>query len=52
MDTVYLRMGVVAGEPKVAVSPEPDKRSRDDLMRLEPADIRTSPVFSLLGIDE
>jgi probable Rubsico expression protein CbbX len=27
-------------------------RSRDDLMRLEPADILTSPVFSLSAIDE
>ena len=27
-------------------------RTRDDLMRLEPADILTSPIFSLLGIDE
>jgi nucleoside-triphosphatase THEP1 len=27
-------------------------RSRDDLMRLEPTDILTSPIFSLLGIDE
>jgi hypothetical protein len=27
-------------------------RSRDDLMRLAPADILTSPIFSLLGIDE
>jgi probable Rubsico expression protein CbbX len=27
-------------------------RSRDDLMRLEPGDILTSPIFSLLGIDE
>ena len=32
---------------------EPDlDRSRDDLMRLQSADILTSPVFSLLGIDE
>ena len=27
-------------------------RSRDDLMRLEPTDILTSPIFSLLGIEE
>jgi hypothetical protein len=27
-------------------------RSRDDLMRLEPLDILTSPVFSLSAIDE
>ena len=27
-------------------------RSRDDLMRLEALDILTSPVFSLLAIDE
>ena len=32
---------------------EPDlDRSRDDLMRLESKDILTSPIFSLLGIDE
>ena len=27
-------------------------RSRDDLMRLEPMDILTSPLFSLSGIDK
>ena len=35
----------LASEPQLS-------RSRDDLMRLAPADILTSPVFSLLGIDE
>ncbi len=36
---------------RLAAEPQLD-RSRDDLMRLEPADILTSPIFSLLGIDE
>ena len=35
----------LASEPQLS-------RSRDDLMRLEPDDILTSPIFSLLGIDE
>jgi probable Rubsico expression protein CbbX len=34
----------LAGDPRLG-------RSRDDLMRLEPADIRTSTVFSLSAID-
>jgi probable Rubsico expression protein CbbX len=36
---------------RLASEPHLD-RSRDDLMRLQSADILTSPVFSLLGIDE
>ena len=36
---------------RLASEPHLD-RSRDDLMRLESADILTSPIFSLLGIDE
>jgi probable Rubsico expression protein CbbX len=36
---------------RLAADPELN-RSRDDLMRLEPLDILTSPVFSLLAIDE
>jgi probable Rubsico expression protein CbbX len=36
---------------RLATEPQLD-RSRDDLMRLESADILTSPIFSLLGIDE
>ncbi len=36
---------------RLASEPQLD-RSRDDLMRLAPADILTSPVFSLLGIEE
>jgi probable Rubsico expression protein CbbX len=36
---------------RLASEPQLD-RSRDDLMRLESADILTSPIFSLLGIDE
>jgi hypothetical protein len=36
---------------RLAAEPHLD-RSRDDLMRLESADILTSPIFSLLGIDE
>ena len=35
----------LASEPQLS-------RSRDDLMRLEPGDILTSPIFSLLGIEE
>ncbi len=35
----------LAGDPAA-------RRSRDDLMRLEPLDILTSPVFSLSAIDE
>jgi probable Rubsico expression protein CbbX len=35
----------LAGDPQLG-------RSRDDLMRLEPADILTSPVFSLSAMDE
>ena len=36
---------------RLASEPHLD-RSRDDLMRLRSADILTSPIFSLLGIDE
>jgi hypothetical protein len=36
---------------RLASEPQLD-RTRDDLMRLAPADILTSPIFSLLGIDE
>lgn len=36
---------------RLASEPHLD-RSRDDLMRLESKDILTSPIFSLLGIDE
>jgi probable Rubsico expression protein CbbX len=36
---------------RLATSPQLS-RSRDDLMRLEPLDILTSPVFSLSAIDE
>jgi hypothetical protein len=36
---------------RLACEPHLD-RSRDDLMRLASADILTSPIFSLLGIDE
>jgi probable Rubsico expression protein CbbX len=36
---------------RLASEPQLD-RSRDDLMRLQSADILTSPIFSLLGIDE
>jgi probable Rubsico expression protein CbbX len=36
---------------RLASEPHLD-RSRDDLMRLAPADILTSPIFSLLGIEE
>ena len=36
---------------RLACEPEL-QRSRDDLMRLEPTDILTSPIFSLLGIHE
>ena len=36
---------------RLAADPELS-RSRDDLMRLESLDILTSPVFSLLAIDE
>jgi len=36
---------------RLASEPHLD-RSRDDLMRLAPADILTSPIFSLLGIED